>query len=339
MLKFVSALFSALLFATSASAVLAAGGQPQGGDCRGTDMMEEFRQSDPDLAAEVEAAGREVPNAEAILWRIEKDARQPSYLFGTVHLADARITNLSKNTEQALRSSSTVALEIADLSPSAMSEAIIGAAKLAIYQDGNSLKSLLSSVEFKKVQDTLQRNGMPPLTANVFRPWVVSMLLASSDCERRKVKNGAKVLDMKISDLAKKNGATVVGLETLESQLRAMASIPEDDQLTILKAGLAFADRSDDLVETLLHFYLNRQLGSSWQFQLALAKKAGFEAETFSAFNTNLIVNRNYEMRKAAIPLLEKGGAFIAVGALHLPGKTGLVELLRKAGYTVTAVE
>ncbi len=42
-------------------------------------------------------------------------------------------------------------------------------------------------------------------------------------------------------------------------------------------------------------------------------------------------------MEPTAEPLLEEGGLFIAVGALHLPGKKGLVALLREAGYTVTA--
>ncbi len=44
-------------------------------------------------------------------------------------------------------------------------------------------------------------------------------------------------------------------------------------------------------------------------------------------------------MRDAALPLLEKGGAFIAIGALHLPGSDGLVALLRKAGFDISALE
>ena len=44
-------------------------------------------------------------------------------------------------------------------------------------------------------------------------------------------------------------------------------------------------------------------------------------------------------MRDAALPLLAKGNVFIGVGALHLPGRDGLVQLLRDKGYTVTAVE
>lgn len=330
------AVAASLCFATSTEAQKKAAAKP--GDCRGVNLMEEFKTTDPALAQAIETEAEKSKNADAILWRIEKEGIAPSYLFGTVHLTDERVTMLTPATKQALDDSSTIVLEIADLSPIAMSKAIAGAAKLAIYQDGESLKSKLSAENFKKAQETVIRAGMPGATAQVFKPWVISMLLASSECERRKVKAGGKVLDMQLADLGKKTGKSVVGLETLDGQIAVMASIPADDQLNILRAGLAFADRSDDLVETLLHFYLSRNLGATWPFQIALARKAGLKAESFDAFNTKLIVERNRKMRDAALPLIERGSAFVAIGALHLPGPSGLVALLRQAGYRVTAI-
>jgi uncharacterized protein YbaP (TraB family) len=52
-----------------------------------------------------------------------------------------------------------------------------------------------------------------------------------------------------------------------------------------------------------------------------------------------MITTRNKTMAAHAEPILAKGNAFIAVGALHLPGPEGLIELLRKNGYTVSMVE
>jgi uncharacterized protein YbaP (TraB family) len=176
-------------------------------------------------------------------------------------------------------------------------------------------------------------------TARVYRPWVITMLLAASDCERRKIQNGALVLDMKIAAEAKARGITVAGLETIEEQLAAMTSVPDEQQVGMLRASLKFVDRTDDLVETMVRLYLDRRVGATWGFQLALAAQAGVGGESFSGFKQKLIVDRNIKMRDGALPYLEKGGAFIAVGAMHLPGETGLVALLRKAGYTAIAVE
>ena len=89
----------------------------------------------------------------------------------------------------------------------------------------------------------------------------------------------------------------------------------------------------------MLQFYLTRRMGLAIPFQLELAKRAGVAATAFDAFESEILRKRNDGMALAARPLLDKGGAFIGVGALHLIGANGLVALLRNAGYTVTAAE
>ena len=70
-----------------------------------------------------------------------------------------------------------------------------------------------------------------------------------------------------------------------------------------------------------------------------LAKQVGIGNDAFAGFQEKLLTDRNIKMRATAEPLLEQGRVFIAIGALHLPGKQGLVALLREAGYTVTPIE
>ena len=74
---------------------------------------------------------------------------------------------------------------------------------------------------------------------------------------------------------------------------------------------------------------------------VATAANAGLTAEERSAeaeFTRLLLVGRNELMMRRAAPLLAEGAAFIAVGALHLPGKDGLIERARAAGYRVVKV-
>jgi hypothetical protein len=107
----------------------------------------------------------------------------------------------------------------------------------------------------------------------------------------------------------------------------------------MLKSGIRFHHRIDDMMETMIQLYLRRQLGSIWPLQLALAEKVGVSANVFDSAEQGLLVTRNLAMRDKALAYLEEGNVFIAVGGLHLPGKRGLVTLLREAGYTLTAVE
>ncbi len=307
--------------------------------CGGKDMMAEFAVTDPQHFQNIEHVTSQSKNADAIFWKISKPGLTPSYLFGTVHLTDPRVSQLSPVIRSALKGASILALEVADLSPTAMARALSGAVEIALYTDGDGLKEKLSPEDFSKVERKLKSSGMPVKMAKVFRPWVVTMLLASSDCERRRASSGKSVLDMQLADIAKKNDIPVLGLETLSSQLQSLASVSNEDQVAMLKAGLAYVDRTNDLVETLIQLYLKRKLGATWPFQIALAEKAGVPASAFDSFRTFLIVQRNHQMRNKAVPLIEKGNAFIAVGALHLSGKDGLVALLRKAGFDVAAIE
>jgi uncharacterized protein YbaP (TraB family) len=302
-------------------------------------MLTEMQSTLPASYQAIMDESRQTSNTDAILWKIEKPGIAPSYLMGTMHLTDPRIAQLPDKAKDAIAHAKSVALEVADLSDTAVAAAMAKAQGLLVYTDGTTLTAQLSDDEFKKVQQVVTKAGMPEASAVVLKPWLISMLLATSDCERKQVASGAKVLDLKVEAEAQKDGLTVTGLETIEKQLSALASIPNDQQIAMLKVGLKYADRSDDLMETLVQMYLKRQIGAAMPFQLALAAEAGVPASAFDGFKKILLIDRNAGMRDAALPLLDKGNAFIAVGALHLVGPAGLVALFRERGYTVTAAE
>jgi uncharacterized protein YbaP (TraB family) len=307
--------------------------------CRGTDMLAELQTRSPDAYKAVIEESRQTSNTEAVLWKIEKPGVVPSYLLGTMHLSDPRISRLSARQQDLIAHSKSVALEVADLSEKAVGDAMLKAGHLLVYTDGRTLNSQLSDEEFKVVQRIVKQAGMPEQSSALIKPWLVSMLLATSACERKQVESGAKVLDLQVALEAQKNGLTVKGLETIEQQLKSLASIADDQQIEMLKVGLKYADRTDDLMESIVQMYLRRDIGAAMPFQLALAAESGVPASAFDGFKTALLSDRNVRMRDAAEPLLQDGSAFIAVGALHLVGPTGLVALLRERGYTVTAVE
>lgn len=98
-------------------------------------------------------------------------------------------------------------------------------------------------------------------------------------------------------------------------------------------------DRADDLMETLVQLYLDRKIAAAMPFQIAIARQVGVNDEAYAGFQQKLLVERNAKMRAAAEPLLEQGGVFIAIGALHLSGDKGLVALLQESGYTLTPIE
>ncbi len=312
---------------------------PQDDTCQGSDMLAETKVTNPEVYEQIMAEAAATENAGALLWKIERDGRPTSYLFGTVHLTDDRVTKLSPAVLSALKEAKAVALEVADLSENATATVIAQSAPLAIYSDGRRLDQMLSPSEYESVKNVVSRSGLPADLAALFKPWIVSMILSVSDCERTKVQQGKRVLDMKIAETGKSLGIPVVGLETIPDQLAALAAVPEKQQLDMLRVSLRFAHRMNDLMETLVQLYLDRRITAALPLQLAMARQAGVGEGAFAGFQQKLLTERNEKMISVAEPLLTQGGVFIAVGALHLPSKNGLVALLRQAGYTVTAVE
>jgi uncharacterized protein len=305
--------------------------------CRGLNILEQMQGTD--AHERILAVASATENTEALLWKIEQGDRPPSYLFGTVHLTDERITEHSPALLTALGGSRQLVLEIEDFSPDHFLKAFARARELLMFTDRRRLDQLLTGEEYVKVAGILHRSGFPREVAGHVRPWVATLLMALSDCEQARMRTGLLSLDAKLARHALALGIGVAGLETVELQLRAMAGVPEADQVAILKAALRTYDRIDDIIETTVQLYLGRQTGAIWPLQLVLAEQVGVSPEAFASLEKSLLATRNLGMRDGAAQHLAEGGAFIAVGALHLPGRHGLVALLREAGYTVTAVE
>lgn len=307
--------------------------------CSGKDMLAELQSENPEEYRAILEQADATENARNVLWKLERGSSPPSWLFGTIHITDPRVTTLSPAVHAALDRATTIALEIADLSSASKAEAIANSARLVVFTDGRRLDRMLTKQQFDKVRQVLTHSGLPVEAAATFRPWIVTMLLSVSNCERNRVQGGKRVLDMQIAKQARKRAHPVIGLETVGEQLTALAEIPEDQQLAMLQAALKYADRIDDQMETMVQLYLSRRMGAALPFQKSLARRAGLPDDTYTGFQNRLLTVRNRAMRDRALPYLAKGGLFMAVGALHLPGNEGLVDLLRREGYTVTAVE
>ena len=336
----------ALCSAAWVSALAGVTGDPDSGyvpsesaDCRGVNLLTRLAVTDPALHKRILEAARATENGNAILWKVEREGLAPSHMFGTVHLTDTRVRDISDATRKALRGARSVLLETSDIAPSATARALIKAARAAVYTDGRTLDAVLTKEEFNQVKQTMDRAGVPARKAKLYRPWMISMMLSGSNCERQRIRDGEVVLDMALAQEARVHGIPVTGLETADEQIATLASIPEDQQIGMLRANLALTGDTDNLMETLVQLYLERRIGAVWELQLALAEAAGVPASTFEAFRQSVIVDRNTKMFELSVDDFAKGGVFMAIGALHLPGKDGLIALLRNAGYTVTAVE
>src|SRR5262249_29452163 len=123
--------------------------------CHGNSILPKLAASDPQTYQHLDSEAKSTENGQAVFWKIEKPGVDPSYLLGTVHLTDPRVTTLSAAVLDALGESKTVLLETADFSPAAITAAMAQARQSAIFTDGQTLERLLVASDYEKVRDTI----------------------------------------------------------------------------------------------------------------------------------------------------------------------------------------
>lgn len=324
--------FCALLMLPAAAPAMA----NQEEACRAESIIAELDRKDPKTVARILREAGEVKNSQAMLWRVERGDTAPSYLFGTIHVGDRSLSELSPKTLVALRASSTVALEAEQVSTKQMPYIMAQAGKLMSAR--NRPLQQLDSDELGVVERSLAASGYPADLALGIRPWVAILFLTGSNCQGTE-QPGTKPLDLIISDEARRSGQKLVGLETMLEQFQSLAEIDDDVQLSWLKTSIATHDRIDDITHTMAELYRFRRISAVWELTRELAPTAKLTDADLSAIQAGLVSKRNVRLVERSVPLLEAGGAFVAVGALHLSGRDGLVEALRSRGYILHPIE
>ncbi len=308
--------------------------------CKGKDLLKQLEAENPKAYASIMGEAGRTLNGNALLWKVEKGEDQPvSYLFGTMHLTDERLLDVPDEVLNALNGAEIVALENLDvLDASVTKQRMKEITELWKFQDGKSLRDYMSEEELETLRQAARRFKVGFFKMLKYKPWMVMSMISTSKCERLRKSKGQPFLDKAIGARAQRINADLVGLETLREQLAAMDSMPMKSQVAYLVGTAELASRSEDGLETMIQLYLQRKIGAIQPMFSYYSSKNKTLKTAYSEFQTHLIDKRNVVMRDRSLPLFEKGSSFIAVGALHLPGEMGLVNLIREAGYTVTAV-
>jgi len=310
--------------------------------CRGKDLLKQLEINNPKAFASIMGQAGRTLNGNALLWKIEKDASKPaSYLFGTMHVTDERLLDVPDEVLDALNGADIVALENLDILDSLVTkQRLKEIPELWKFEEGKSLRDYMTEEDLEVLRTAARSFKVGFFKMLKFKPWLVMSMISTSRCERTRKANGKSFLDKAIGERAQRINAELVGLESLREQLSAMDSMPMKSQVAYLVGTAQLADKSEDGLETMIQLYLQRKIGAIQpMFSYYSSKSSTLNLKTaYSEFQTHLIDKRNVVMRDRSLPLFEKGSSFVAVGALHLPGEMGLVNLYREAGYRVTAV-
>lgn len=290
------------------------------------------------LAAAKAKRADDLVDDDGVFWRIDKPGLDPSYLFGAIHSTDDSALALARRAAERIGGAKVVATELGGpLDAAAKADAGAAMLRRALDRENDTFEDA-PPADRAAIEKLVAAQGYPSAFAHHLKLWFLAVLTAIPRCEAQRQALDLPEVDQLIAQSAKASGVKVVGLETVGEQLDDISAMRP--RVAGLLLAVAARDRglNDDVYATLLKLYRESRPAEILPISDALGDMSEEERAAEEEFTRLLLVGRNATMAERIAPLLKAGGAFIAVGALHLPGRGGLIERLRGQGYTVTKV-
>ena len=267
--------------------------------------------------------------AQNFLWEVSSLTNKV-YLYGTVHAGKKAWFPLPEAVENALAESAVLAVE-ADITDT---KALQKSAAALSYPYPDVLKNHVPPAQYERMLKLLPRYGLTESQMSPMRPFMAVSLLVFAEWARSGF-TPAYGVDSYLLRKAQAEQKPIVELEGIEAQGKLMDTLTEKQVLDLFKGTL-------DALEEDLTTEQVKGLVDSWQkgdpnTLLDIARRYNEKVPGAAEFEDKFIWQRHADMTKKIEAWLaeRRHPYFIAVGALHLAGPSGLVELLRKRGYVV----
>jgi len=258
----------------------------------------------------------------SLLWKIEGKGIQPSYLFGTFHLLPGKDFVISKKVSDAFNETEQLVLELKMDNPLLQLEML----KYVAMKDSMTIDQLVDSADYRLLDQALKESvGMGIAMFNTFKPMMIASMLVL-----KYIDGEPSSFDMTLAAIAREKEIPVFGLETLKYQMNIFDEIPYEDQVEDMMEMVKEEEKMARMYEKMVSVYMKEDING---LQTLTLEDAATEKEIEMLLN-----KRNREWVSRIEKFAAEKPTFIGVGAAHLGGEKGLVILLRKAGYKVTAI-
>lgn len=264
-----------------------------------------------------------------LLWRVSgNNLEKPSYLFGTLHLG-VELEDFEETLTKCIDSSDVVATELNTDSIDMMQFM-----SLMVLPNDVSYKDYLNDTQYQKLDSLLKKSyGLGLAIFGRLQPVITSMMVSldMGSLDSMKSSNGApKSLDVEIRTYARKSKKELAALETAKGQLDALTSISIEEQFTMLVSAMEMPSDGLNSLKSVEELYRKQDIEGM---------VTAFDEEDYDPmWSEGLLDKRNVEMVNTILTQIHFKSLFVAVGAAHLGGEKGLVNLLKQNGYAVHPV-
>ncbi len=257
------------------------------------------------------------------LWEISGNGLAgPSYLFGTTHLICESDIEMPEILRQKIAGAKEVFLETAPTSKNDSSSKVI------FMGSDTTLKDLIGRSYYRKIKNILAASKpIKEEVLNRIKPFHVGRLIDIASIKCKPVSYESVIIK-----IARTEKIPINGLENAKEHAGVVDNIPLTIQAQQLKAQVDKLELRIKAIEQSMELYKQKEV-------LQLYYKAAYNGNyQQSKFKTSFLDERNMAWVPKIMAVTQKGSAFFAFGCAHLVGEVGVINLLRKQGFTVSPV-
>ena len=262
-------------------------------------------------------------NNNTLLWQVSGNGlKHPSFLFGTFHLLCKDDIHFSDPLKEAVKVSNEVYMELDMDDPSTLLSGML----YMNMQDGKKLSDLYTPEEYKKLETYFTDSlNTPMIMFQRAKPYFLVALLYPKmmDC------SSPSGVEEELLKIAKENKKEIKGLETMQFQASVFDSIPYEWQAKELLKNIDSFSTYKNEFDEMIELYKNQELDS-------MQNMVGASEFGSDKYEDILLKDRNKKWVNELSEIMKNESVFVAVGAGHLSGDNGLINLLKKDGYIVT---
>lgn len=285
---------------------------------------------------EVAARLSDVPYPVGNRWIARKDSRQID-LIGTLHINDPRLVERAENLRDTIADADVLLVEATEADLVQLQRDITTTPGLAFIADGPTLPEALSEEDWQTVREAAVSRGIPGFMAAKFQPWFLSLSLAIPSCITQMGPDGQLGLDKRLMQMANGAGVATRSLEDPLDVLKLFAAEPFERQLEYLLISVQSDQNAEDGLATLMAQYFDEEHTAAVEVARVITRDSfPIEPKTFDLLYDEIMAqlldarNLNWMDR---IDAATEDRIAIAVGAAHLGGEQGLLNLLARRGW------
>jgi len=284
------------------------------------------------------------PYTEGIFWQVSKNGEVLGHIYGTIHMNDEKVTRINKKVMDIFDNSVGYSIEAFPSShlwnPYHGFENI---KKKMMFEGKKTLADVAGEKTANDVYQILTKNGVNKEYATKIKPWAAMFSIAA------KSKHSGPIVDHKLLDLASIQEKEIYQIESPEELLAAFYAMPMDSQVELLKSKIEYFPNIQKTLDDMVDAYLEEDLQSLMDASISFVDKSDYKKNKhLQVYLKHSVYIRNIVMAHYMnLPFLYgldrfkgQGGTFVCVGALHLLGEKGVLNLLEKQyGFEIKRIK